>query len=369
MTLDADLLGGGPGSLRYARDFASRRRPEAGRSHEPALRHREHADADGLARRSSASAVGRARSRTSPGASPQPSARLAGRGSGAASTTPGATAPWIDADRERSPRAPRQPASWSPETGNRAAVHALAHASTRRSETSAGRSSTPTRSRPTPSIRSSRSRISSPTCRPAASTALVIVGGNPVYTAPADIRLRGRPRTRSRSAFTSACTTMRRRRCATGTCPKRISSRPGATRAATTGPRRSSSRSSRRSTAAESAHELLAAMSDRPDRSGVRHRARPLAGASHERADFDLAWRRWLHDGVIPDTALRRDHGRRRARARRSARRRRRRPRAAGSRSHSATIRRCSTDDSPTTAGCRSCRSRSRGSRGTTPCS
>ena len=38
LSLDADFLGCGPGSLRYAREFAARRRPEAGRSHEPALR-------------------------------------------------------------------------------------------------------------------------------------------------------------------------------------------------------------------------------------------------------------------------------------------------------------------------------------------
>ena len=35
----------GPAALRYARDFAARRRPEAGRADEPALRGREHADA------------------------------------------------------------------------------------------------------------------------------------------------------------------------------------------------------------------------------------------------------------------------------------------------------------------------------------
>ena len=62
--------------------------------------------------------------------------------------------------------------------------------------------------------------------------------------------VRGRRSTRCRSASTSASTTMRRRRCATGTFPKRTSSRRGATRAATTARCRSSSRSSRRSTAA-----------------------------------------------------------------------------------------------------------------------
>src|SRR5213078_3780207 len=49
----------------------------------------------------------------------------------------------------------------------------------------------------------------------------------------------------------------------------------------------------------KSAHELLATMSDRPERSGhdlVR---------DHWKVDKDeSAWRRWLHDGVIPDTVF-----------------------------------------------------------------
>ena len=66
----------------------------------------------------------------------------------------------------------------------------------------------------------------------------------------------------------------------------------------------------------KSAHELLAAMSDRPERSALRHRARVLEqrrAASPTRVDrpvaatptFDAStWRRWLHDGVMPDTAF-----------------------------------------------------------------
>ena len=46
----------GPGSLRYARDFAARRRPGARRAHEPPLRGRDDADADRRARRSPAAA-------------------------------------------------------------------------------------------------------------------------------------------------------------------------------------------------------------------------------------------------------------------------------------------------------------------------
>src|SRR5580700_6925959 len=52
----------------------------------------------------------------------------------------------------------------------------------------------------------------------------------------------------------------------------------------------------------KSSHELLAAMSSQPERSGhdvVRDHWN-VSGAS---TDFDTVWRRWLHDGVVPDTA------------------------------------------------------------------
>ncbi len=115
-----------------------------------------------------------------------------------------------------------------------------------------------------------------------------------------------------------------------------------------------------------SAHELLAAMSDRPDRSAydvVRDQWRPQTTA----AEFDLAWRRWLHDGVIPGTAfpeitVSAKQSPEQAPAAPS-------PARGGLQIAFVTIPRCSTAASPTTAGCRSCRSRSPGSRGTTPCS
>ncbi len=95
VTLDADLLGAGPGGLRYARDFASRRRPEEAErmsrlyaiesmptltgsraDHRFPVRPMEIED---IARRLTAAV-----------------SALSGRGSGAGGTTSGATAPWID---------------------------------------------------------------------------------------------------------------------------------------------------------------------------------------------------------------------------------------------------------------------------------
>ena len=70
---------------------------------------------------------------------------------------------------------------------------------------------------------------------------LVIVGGNPVYTAPADLKFADAMGKVKRASI-SACTTMRRRRCAIGRSRKRTSSKRGATRAPTTARSRSSSR-------------------------------------------------------------------------------------------------------------------------------
>jgi MoCo/4Fe-4S cofactor protein with predicted Tat translocation signal len=49
----------------------------------------------------------------------------------------------------------------------------------------------------------------------------------------------------------------------------------------------------------KSAHEVLAAMSERPERSG-----HDLVRAHWKIEKDETAWRRWLHDGVIPNTAF-----------------------------------------------------------------
>src|SRR5207237_683959 len=69
--------------------------------------------------------------------------------------------------------------------------------------------------------------------------------------------------------------------------------------------------------AGKSAHELLAATSDRPEQSGhdivreywsahppARSGLRPAVPGAPATAEFEDAWRRWLHDGVVPNTAL-----------------------------------------------------------------
>jgi MoCo/4Fe-4S cofactor protein with predicted Tat translocation signal len=52
-----------------------------------------------------------------------------------------------------------------------------------------------------------------------------------------------------------------------------------------------------------SAHEMIAVLSDRPERPAF-DLVREYWQQAKPTADFDGAWRRWLHDGVIPDTAF-----------------------------------------------------------------
>ena len=115
----------------------------------------------------------------------------------------------------------------------------------------------------------------------------------------------------------------------------------------------------------KSAHEVLAAMSDRPERSGydiVRESLEPDAAADGRFRR--TSWRRWLHDGVVPDTAFAaEDRSRESSRIARAMRARRQSRNGRARRTRDLVPQRpvaSSTAASPTTAGCRSCRSRSR---------
>ncbi len=81
-------------------------------------------------------------------------------------------------------------------------------------------------------------------------------------------------------------------------------------------------------------------------------------------ADFETRWNRAVHDGVVAGIGVRRESRSRRGAAP-GSRRPRRSPRE-GSRSRSGPTLPCSTGASRTSAGCRSCRSRSPRSPGTT---
>ncbi len=80
----------GPGSLRYARDFAARRRPEDADAHEPAVRDRAHADVDRRARRSPAAAEAKRRSKRAARRARRGARRGAGRPASAQDSRPAA---------------------------------------------------------------------------------------------------------------------------------------------------------------------------------------------------------------------------------------------------------------------------------------
>ena len=233
-SLDADFLGSGPGSVRYARDFASGRRVRDGAAgDEPALRRRDHrrrrparwpitgcrcgrAEIEAFARALAAGVGDRRR-----GGPPPADAGIGnvGRRRGRATSS-----------------AHRGAGSSSPASTQPAAVHALAHAINEALGNvgatvvlhRAGRR--PSRRRTTALARASSSRDMDA----GKVEVLVILGGNPVYTAPADLDFAERAERRSRSASTSASTTTRPRSSATGTSPRRTTSRRGATRAPST---------------------------------------------------------------------------------------------------------------------------------------
>ena len=123
------------------------------------------------------------------------------------------------------------------------AVHALAHAMNAGArQRRAARSSTPTPSKPRPidQLQSLRELVAD--MNAGTVDLLLILGGNPVYTAPADLKFAEAMDKVPLRVHLEPATTTRRRRSATGTFPRRTSSRRGATRAPSTAPCRSSSR-------------------------------------------------------------------------------------------------------------------------------
>ena len=318
LALDADFLGCGPGSLRYARDFAARRRPE-------------HADRMNrlYAIESMPTTTG---SRADHRLALKPSALetaareiAAAAGAGASS---GDAHPFTSADRTLK----FVHAVAGDLLGHRGSglviagegappeVHALAHAMNQ-ALGNVGRTvvyADPVEAEPVDHLQSLRALTAD--MNAGAVNVLVIVGGNPVYTVPADLKFAeamSRVRLRAHLSLYDDETS--------ALCHWQI---PEAHFLESWSDARAYD-----GTASivqpliaplydgKSAHELFAAMSDRPERSSydiVREFWMRHSGAQmfrrHDRVadtaaqqpsaegDFDSSWRRWLHDGIVPGT-------------------------------------------------------------------
>jgi MoCo/4Fe-4S cofactor protein with predicted Tat translocation signal len=294
LTLDADLLGSGPAALRYARDFSARRRPE-----EPARMNRLYA-LESMPTSTGSRADHRLPLRPS---EVEGAARAIASACGvraAASQGFGAPGTWISAVA-KDLQAHRGASLVIAGDGQPPVVHAIAHA-LNEVLGNVGRTvvyTTPAEAEPIDQNQSLRDLTSDMSAGKV--DVLVILGGNPVYTAPADLRFSdamGRvalrihlglyddetaalchwhvPETHFLEAWSDA-------RGHDGTVsivqPLIAPLYDG-----------------------RSAHELLAAMSAQPERSGhdIVHDHWKALGDS---TDFDTVWRRWLHDGVVPGTA------------------------------------------------------------------
>ena len=333
LALDADVLGCGPGSLRYAREFAARRRPD-----QPDRMNRLYA-VESMPTSTGSRADHRLPARPSEIESiARAIARALGAGGSSGAGAPAGAQKWIDAiakdlqaHRGRSlvVAGDNQPAS----------VHALAHAMNA-SLGNVGQTVVYTQtaeSEPVSHLDSLRDLVGDMNAGKV--DLLIILGGNPVYSAPVDlafadamnkVQLRVHlaqhddetsalchwhvPETHFLEAWSDA-------RAYDGTISivqPLIAPLYGG----------------------RSAHEVLAALSDRPERSAydiVREfwsqqdvaravQASGRASQANDRApqalnqaaaaqgaqkppstftpEFEAQWRRWLHDGIVPNTAF-----------------------------------------------------------------
>lgn len=296
LALDADFLGAGGASLRYTREFAARRRPEA---------------ADRMNRLYALETMPTATGARADHRLPLKPSRLAaaarqiaaalGVGERAADDADGDIAPWVAAVA-KDLQAHRGASLVIAGESQPPAVHALAHAMNQ-ALGSAGQTvvyTTPVEAVPVDQVQSIRDLTTD--MEAGKVDLLLILGGNPVYTAPADLPFaRALEKVQNRvhlSLYEDETSEL---------CHWQIpeahfleswsDARAFDGTVTIVQPLIAPLYDGR------SAHEVLAAMSDTPEQSAfdiIREHWTTAAGAAE---GFDKAWRRWLHDGVVPNTA------------------------------------------------------------------
>ncbi len=294
VSLDADFLGGGPGSLRYARDFAARRRPEQAdrmnrlyavesmpTSTGARADHRlpmKPSEIEGFAR-AIASAIGSGGSSGSGGPNVVQAFRPA-------------VSKWISAVA-KDLLAHRGRSLVLAGDGQPPAVHALAHAMNQ-ALGNAGKTVVyrpPVEAEPVNQLESLRDLVADMTAGKV--DLLLIVSGNPVYTAPADLQFADAMAKVQLRAHLSLYDDETSALCH-WQIPEAhfLEAWSDARGVSIVQPLIAPLYSGRY------AHEFLAALGERPERSGydiLREHWNVPAATN----DFATVWRRWLHDGVV----------------------------------------------------------------------
>jgi len=332
LALDADFLACGAGSLRYARDFAARRRPEQAASMNRLYAIESMPTSTGAradhrlpARPSEIEAIARAIAVIS--AAPGP--RGAGVFADIGQSFEPAVVKWIAAVA-RDLQAHRGSSLVVAGDSQPAPVHALAHAMNA-ALGNAGKTVVYTDSveaEPIDQLQSLRDLVGDMT--DGRVDALVIVGGNPVYTAPVDLQfasaMNSVPFRVHLSLYDDETSALCHWQIPEAHFLESWSDARGYDGTVSIvqpliAPLYGG----------KSAHELLAAMGDRPEQSpydivreywSKQSGSSPQSGSNRPSSssriartqgspattaispEFDATWRKWLHDGVVPDTAF-----------------------------------------------------------------
>ncbi|HET6960299.1 MAG TPA: TAT-variant-translocated molybdopterin oxidoreductase, partial [Vicinamibacterales bacterium] len=304
LSLDADFLGSGPGALRYAKAFAARRRPEDAErmnrlyaiesmptSTGSRADHRLPARPSQIAGLAAqlASALGVAGSGGSGRSSGSGGSDRSG-GSGASDKFVAAVANDLQAHRGRSLVIAGD--------GQPPAVHALAHAINERLG-NAGKTVVYTQTaeaEPVNQLDSLRDLVAD--MKGGKVDLLVIVGGNPVYTAPVDLQFADAMSKVQLRAHLSLYDDETSALCQ-WQIPEAHFLEAWSDARAFDGTASIVQPLIAPLYGGKSAHEVIAALSERPERS-----AYEIVREQWKVDKDDSAWRRWLHDGVLPDTAF-----------------------------------------------------------------
>jgi Fe-S-cluster-containing dehydrogenase component len=293
--LDADFFSCGGGHLRYARQFAARRRRDAAGNRLYA--------AESMPTSTGARADHRLPVRASQVEllARGLAAALGVAGVSAAAGLPTAASAWVAA--VRNDVTPRRGASVVVAGhAQPPVVHALAHAMNA-ALGNVGETvfyTDPIEARPTDQVQSIRELTAAMAARQV--DTLLILGGNPVYTAPADLRfadamnsVRLRVHLGLHSNETSALSHWQ--------IPEAHFLEAWGDARAFDGTVSIVQPLIAPLYGGRSAHEVLASLSDRPERSPY-ELVREFWQRTHAGADFETFWRRTVHDGVMADTVL-----------------------------------------------------------------